>query len=92
MRLFNRVGRRPAAAIVLAMLVGAGVSACGGDDHNDDNGSGTTPPAPAPGPVADAFYATVVSVVSASTETAEANLIEAVAVTAPENTEPEPLG
>ena len=91
MRLFNCVGKKPALAIALALLVGAGVSACGGDD-NDNNGSGVTPTTPTPGPVADAFYETVVNTVSSSTETAEAYSIDAVAVTAPENTEPEPLG
>lgn len=94
MKSFNRSSGRAAAAIVLAVLVGAGLSACGSDDRDDygNNGNPTPTPTPTPPPVAETFYSAVSSVVGASNETGEPNSIDAVAVTAPETTEPDPLG
>ena len=94
MKPFNFIAGRAHAAIAVALLVGAGLSACGGsnDDHGygNGNGGGNTPPTPAP--VIDAFFAAVSGLVSASSDTSEDVAIDALVATAPENTEPEPLG
>lgn len=97
MELFNRINGRAAAAIVVAVFIGAGLSGCGSHDRDDDySNGGNTPsnptPIPTPTPVADAFYSTVANVVGASNDTGEPNPIDAVAVTAPDMMEPEPLG
>jgi hypothetical protein len=75
------------AAIAVALLAAAGLSGCGSSD-NDDGGSTPTTPAP----VIDAFFAAVSGIVSASSDASEGNTIDAIVATAPENTEPEPLG
>jgi hypothetical protein len=89
MKPFEFIGAKPAAAIALA-LCAASLSACGGGGHLF-NGAGTSNP-PVPGPVPDAFVAAVSGVIAASSDMTEASDTDAVMSTAPETTEPEPLG
>ena len=92
MKSFNFIVGRAQLAIAVALLAGAGLSGChsSNDDHGN-NGGGGGPPSP-PAPVTDAFFRTVSSFISASSETAEDSPIDAFATTSPENTEPESLG
>ncbi|WP_426104246.1 hypothetical protein [Massilia sp. TSP1-1-2] len=83
MKRLNFIRARHAAAIVLALLAAVALSGCGGH-HSDDDGDNPTP-------ARDAFFATVSAIVSASSETTEANTIDVVVTTAPEDTEPELL-
>jgi hypothetical protein len=71
----------------LAALLGAGlVAGCGGSGGNSGMPVvSATPPAPA---MVDAFYSLVVGQVSTTSEDQEPVAIEALAVTAPEDTEP----
>ena len=80
------------AALAAALLL----TACGSDndDHQPAPGPAPAPtPTPTPPPVAavDAFFAFVSAQVAALLDTAEPVAIDAVAVTTPENTEPEAL-
>lgn len=86
MKPFNCISKKPVALVTLAWFVLAGLSGCGGGGHNN-NVSGT--PATA---ALDAYFTAVSSVVSASSETTEPIPIEAMATTAPDDTEPAPLG
>lgn len=92
MKPFNFTSGRLTATIVLALLAGTGLSACGGrhSGNSGDVGGGDIPPPPAP--VRDAFFTAVSTVISASSESTEPNAIDAVASTTPENGEPESLG
>jgi len=84
---FNPIAGRAQAAIAVALLVGAGLTGCGGssDDHGNNGGDGT------PAPV-DAFTAAVSDLLSSSSDTIESNPIDDFVTTSPENTEPEPFG
>lgn len=65
------------------------LSACGGSSHTK-----SSPPEPAPAaPVSmiDAFFAAVRSLVSSAPDDSEPVAIDSTAVTAPENSEPEPV-
>jgi hypothetical protein len=74
-------------SISLAVSVAAGLTACGGG-----GGAKTFPPS-TPQPGIDAFFAAVSGIVSSSTEEGSPNdPVDAIAVTTPEDTEPEPLG
>lgn len=89
MKPFELIAGKPAAAIAVALLVAACLSACG----SSDNDHGSTPSTPtSPAPVIDAFFAAVSGIVSASSDTTEGNTIDALVATSPEDTEPEPLG
>ena len=81
------------AVIALALLAGAGLSACGGDhDDNDTNNGGViVSPAP-PAPVVDAFFTAVSAIVSQSSDSNEAGAVDAIVNTLPENSEPESVG
>lgn len=72
-------------SLICAALLIAG---CGG------GGSTYTPPEPIPVPPAamlDAFFAAVSGVVSAAPDDTEANNLDALVATAPEDSEPAPL-
>lgn len=70
-------------AIALAVFAAAGLAACGG--------GGETKIFPAP--VIDSFFAAVSGIVSTTSEDGSPkDPIDAIAVTAPEDKEPEPLG
>ena len=71
-------------------LVTLALAGCGGSDND---GHRPTPPTPAPPPVSavDAFFAFVESRIASLSESDEPVAIDSVAVTAPENTEPDAL-
>jgi hypothetical protein len=74
-------------SIALAVSAAAGLTSCGG------GGDTKTFPPPTPAPVIDAFFAAVSGIVSSSTEEGSPNdPVDAIAVTTPEDTQPEPLG
>lgn len=78
------------AALAAALLL----TACGSDNDDHEPAPGPAPaPTPAPPPVAavDAFFAFVSAQVASLLDTAEPIAIDTVAVTTPENTEPEPV-
>lgn len=70
-------------------LVALALAGCG----DSDNDGRRPPPAPEPPPVSaiDAFFAFVESRIASLSESDEPVSIDSVAVTAPENTEPEAL-
>jgi len=77
-------------ALIVALAVTGLLAACGhgGDDH----GNSTMPPvATTPPPAPDVFFAYLSSVVASTSETAEPVATDNVAVTVPEDTEPQPL-
>ena len=88
MKSCNFIAGSARAAIAVALLVGAGLTGCGGSKDDHGNGGGDMPPAP----MIDAFFAAVSGFVSASSDTTEDNSIDSLVTTSPENTEPEPLG
>ncbi|HEX8611210.1 MAG TPA: hypothetical protein VF800_07965 [Telluria sp.] len=67
------------------------LAACGSDTHTSAPPDVPTPPPPPTGPVADAFYNTVKTTVAAMPDDSEAASIDAIASTAPEDTEPSAL-
>jgi hypothetical protein len=75
----------------VALAVTGLLAACGHGDDNHDNGNmppvATTPPPPAP----DVFFAYVSSLVASASDTTEPVATDNVAVTVPEDTEPQPL-
>jgi hypothetical protein len=76
-----------AAALALAVLLGA----C---HHHDDDRPTPGPVAETPNPppaTTDAFFAYVSQIVATFSDTAEPASLEGVTVTAPDNTEPQPL-
>jgi ABC-type uncharacterized transport system auxiliary subunit len=75
-----------AAALALAATLGA----C---HHNDDDKPMTPPVAETPPPTSmtDAFFAYVSQIVATFSDTAEPASTDGVTVTAPDNTEPQPL-
>ena len=85
--------KKAQARALAALAVGVALAAC---HHNDDDHNDTKPPpvaeTPAP-PVstADAFFSYVMQLVSTQDETSEPGSVDGVTVTAPENTEPQPL-
>ena len=85
--------KKAQARALAALAVAAALVAC---HHNDDDRTDTKPPpvaeTPAP-PVstADAFFSYVMQLVSTQNETSEPGSVDGVVVTAPENTEPQPL-
>ncbi|NHZ66718.1 hypothetical protein [Massilia genomosp. 1] len=74
-------------SLICAMLL---LTACGSDTHTSSPPDVPTPPPP-PGPVADAFFTTVKTTVAAMPDDSEAVAIDAIASTAPEDTEPAAL-
>jgi len=92
MKPFNLIAGKAQAAIAVALLVGAGLSGCGGsnDDHGKGNDDGDMPTTPAP--VIDAFITFLSDLVLTSSDSTEGKPIDALVTTSPENTEPEPLG
>jgi hypothetical protein len=87
MKKFKLIAGKPAAAIAVALLAAASLAACGSGTQTQ-----SYPDPGTPAPMIDAFFAAVSGIVSASSDTAEGNTIEALTATLPENTEPEPLG
>jgi hypothetical protein len=72
--------------LCLAALVA--LSACGGSDHGGP--PATTPPVVTPpATMVDAFYAAVLALLGDSSDSKEPVAIDPVAVTTPDNTEPE---
>jgi hypothetical protein len=94
MKPFNFIARTPAAAIAVALFAAASLAACGSDSvtHNYPDTTPLPTPAPAPVPMIDAFFATVMSMIAASSDATEPVSIDALVTTSPENTEPEPVG
>ncbi|MGK5079176.1 hypothetical protein [Janthinobacterium sp. HLX7-2] len=78
-----------ATVIAVALLSVASLAGCGSDNNIGDD---HPPPEPTPTPVIDAFYAIVAALTANSPDDTEAVSIEATVVTAPEDTEPQPLG
>jgi hypothetical protein len=89
--LHTKRGRLPVLALGLALAMSLGACHHGDDDDN----KGSTPPvAETPSPpttMTDAFFAYVSQIVATLSDTAEPASTDGVAVTAPENTEPQPL-
>ncbi|NHZ38918.1 hypothetical protein [Massilia aquatica] len=75
-------------SLICAMLL---LTACGSDTHTSSPPQVPTPPPPPTGPVADAFFTTVKTTVAAMPDDSEAVGIDAIASTAPEDTEPSAL-
>lgn len=76
------------AHLAAALALAAALGAC---HHNDDD-KPTPPVAETPPPTAtDAFFAYVSQIVATFSDTAEPASTDGVTVTAPENTEPQPL-
>lgn len=93
------------AAVAFALLGGAILVGCGGgtSDYAVDPpifpappspppAPPPSPPAPPPAPAIDAFFAMVLALVANSPDDAEPVNIDSIIVTAPEDTEPQPLG
>jgi ABC-type uncharacterized transport system auxiliary subunit len=82
-----------ASKALLALAAAVALAAC---HHNDDDHNDMKPPpvaeTPAP-PVSavDAFFTYVMQLVATSNETSEPGSVDGVVVTAPDNTEPQPL-
>ncbi len=72
------------AALAAATLL-SGLSGCGGSDYNN---TANAPPATTPTNMVDAYFSVVASLVGSSLDTTEPQALDAVTVTAPENTEP----
>ncbi|ALK97473.1 hypothetical protein AB595_12955 [Massilia sp. WF1] len=79
-------------AALLGFLLLAGLTACGGSDH-DDHGQ---PPPASPPPVAegapDPFTAQVASLSASAPDDTEPVALDGAAPTMPDNTEPQPVG
>jgi hypothetical protein len=78
---------------LVALAAAVALAAC---HHNDDDRNDTKPPPvaetpPPPVSTADAFFTYVMQLVSTSNETGEPGSVDGVVVTAPDNTEPQPL-
>jgi hypothetical protein len=77
---------------LLGAILFAGLTACGGSDHDDRS---PAPPVPPPPPVAgdapDQFVVQVAGVAATAPDDAEPAALDASAPTMPENTEPAPL-
>ena len=91
MKPLNFIAGKAQAVIAVALLFGTGLSGCGSSnsyngDNGGDGGGGTQ------APLIDAFFTTVAGFVKAASDTTEGESIDALVTTAPENTEPEPLG
>ena len=91
MKSCNFIAGKARAAIAVVLLVGAGLSGCGGskNDHGNNGGDGM-PTTPAP--VIDAFTDAVSGLVSASSDSSESTPIDDFVTSSSENTEPEPFG
>lgn len=78
--------------LAAALALAASLGAC---HHNDDDDKPMTPPVaetPNPPPtMTDAFFAYVSQIVATFSDTAEPGSTDGVTVTAPDNTEPQPL-
>ena len=74
-----------------ALAAGLLLTACGDNhDHSEPPAPTPTPtPTPTPVPVVDSFFAYVSALVASTLDSGEPVDIDAVAVTAPDNTEPE---
>jgi Tfp pilus assembly protein PilP len=85
--------KKSQARALAALAVALALAACHHNDDDDRNGTTTPPVAETPPPVStvDAFFSYVMQLVSTQDETSEPGSVEGVAVTAPENTEPQPL-
>jgi hypothetical protein len=81
------------ARALVALAVAAALAACHHNDDDDRNDMKPPPVAETPPPVStvDAFVTYVMQLVSTQDETSEPGSVDGVAVTAPENTEPQPL-
>ena len=75
-------------SLICALLL---LTACGSDTRTSSPPEVPTPPPPPAGPVADAFYDSVKTTVAAMPDDSEAASIDAIASTAPEDTEPSAL-
>jgi hypothetical protein len=80
--------------LLFAVALVATLAAC--HHHGDDDNTTSTPPVaetptPPPPSTIDAFFSYVSQVVANLTETDEPASTDGVAVTAPDNTEPQPL-
>ncbi len=74
--------------ILMALLL----AACGGSESYNDPGTQAAMPAPTPAPpAADAFLASVESVVATMPDDAEGASVDAIVATAPEDAEPKSL-
>ena len=85
------VKRLAAAAFALVSVFSLVGCSSSSDDYDDDFDPPILPPPP-PAPVVDAFFTTVLALVANSPDDLEPGAIEAVVVTAPEDSEPQPLG
>ena len=79
--------RHGALLVPLALLL----SACGSSSDNDTAQASPPPVAATPPPVGDAFFRTISANFFALTDVEEPVQVEAIAATAPENTEPDPV-
>lgn len=77
--------------LALTAALALALSACGGSSHTESSPpQPPTSPAP-PVSMVDAFFAAVRSLIASSPDDTEPVAIDAVAVTIPENSEPEPV-
>jgi hypothetical protein len=86
-------GRARLPVLAAALALAASLAAC---HHNDDDNHGMTPGGPGTGTtnppaVTDAFFSYVAQVVATLNEADEPASTDGVAVTAPDNTEPQAL-
>jgi hypothetical protein len=72
----------------LCLIALVALSACGGGSNNSQPAT-TTPIATPPVTMADAFFAAVLSLLGDSGDNKEPAAVDGVAVTTPDNTEPE---
>ncbi|NHZ78711.1 hypothetical protein F2P44_05380 [Massilia sp. CCM 8695] len=76
-------------SLICALLL---LTACGSDTRTSSAPEVPTPPPPPPaGPLADAFYNSVKTTVAAMPDDSDAASIDAIASSAPEDTEPSAL-
>ena len=92
MKPYHGIFGKRVAAVALALLGAASLVGCGSsDDYDGDEFDPPILPLP-PVPVVDAFFTTVLGLVTSSPDDTEPGAIETVVVTAPEDAEPQPLG
>ena len=89
MRILQTPWRKRAGAVAAALAAGVLLAAC----HSSHESRGPAPdPTPTPpAPVVDSFFTYVSARVASLLDTDEPIAIDAVAATAPDNTEPEPV-
>ena len=91
MKPINFMSGKRVAAVAFALIGFASVGGCSSDNDGDDSLPPTAPPT-TPAPVVDAFYTAIAALAADSPEDTESGAIEAVVVTAPEDSEPQLLG